>query len=219
MIYSEGYGKIAIIMLMRRVFIKELLEGGFMVNFITRPRRFGKNLSMSMLSEFFDIRKESKELFTELDISKEEEICEKWQNKWSIERKAGEAELKCSLLVLLRMMAAHYAKPVTGCLLVYRYDCQKRFERPFFSMVGRRYRKADEGVERTDIVVENPEHRRAMVIEIKRSKTEKQMEADYDEALLQISREKYAEGLLDGYETILKYGAAFFKKKCRIKLR
>ncbi|MCI9340094.1 MAG: AAA family ATPase, partial [Dorea sp.] len=40
--------------------IKELLRtNGIQVTLITRPRRFGKTLAMSMLSEFFDIRKDS----------------------------------------------------------------------------------------------------------------------------------------------------------------
>lgn len=37
-------------------FIKELLDRTFDVNLITRPRRFGKTLTMRMLGEFFDIR-------------------------------------------------------------------------------------------------------------------------------------------------------------------
>lgn len=33
------------------------------VTLITRPRRFGKTLGMSMLASFFDIRRDSSELF------------------------------------------------------------------------------------------------------------------------------------------------------------
>lgn len=36
------------------------------VTLITRPRRFGKTLGMSMLSSFFDIRTDSRELFRDL---------------------------------------------------------------------------------------------------------------------------------------------------------
>lgn len=50
-------------------FIKELLSETFDVNLITRPRRFGKTLTMSMLAEFFDIRKDSREIFEGLEIS------------------------------------------------------------------------------------------------------------------------------------------------------
>ena len=37
-------------------------------------------------------------------------------------------------------------------------------------------------------------------------------------ALKQIRQRQYASGLLKGYQTILCYGAAFFEKKCLIKL-
>lgn len=44
--------------------IAELLKTtGIKVTLITRPHRFGKTLGMSMLENFFDIRKDSKELF------------------------------------------------------------------------------------------------------------------------------------------------------------
>jgi len=42
------------------------------VSLITRPRRFGKTLNMSMLSEFFDITKNSNELFAGLEIMNSE---------------------------------------------------------------------------------------------------------------------------------------------------
>lgn len=63
-------------------FIKELLSRTFSVNLITRPRRFGKTLTMSMLAEFFDIRKDNKTLFQDLKIMEDVELCDKWMNKW-----------------------------------------------------------------------------------------------------------------------------------------
>ena len=39
--------------------IADLLTNNSEVTLITRPRRFGKTLAMSMLANFFDIRKES----------------------------------------------------------------------------------------------------------------------------------------------------------------
>ena len=55
---------------------------GRQVTLITRPRRFGKTLGMSMLSEFFDIRKDSKELFAGLSISKDNHLCKSWMNQY-----------------------------------------------------------------------------------------------------------------------------------------
>ena len=43
--------------------IKELLENYAEVTLFTRPRRFGKTINMSMMAEFFDITKDSKEIF------------------------------------------------------------------------------------------------------------------------------------------------------------
>ena len=50
--------------------IYELLQSpGTEVTMITRPRRFGKTLAMSMLESFFDIRKASKVLFEGLVLN------------------------------------------------------------------------------------------------------------------------------------------------------
>jgi len=63
--------------------IAELLDyRGVNVTLITRPRRFGKTLGMSMLENFFDIRKDSKELFEGLEIYKRQDLCEKWMNQY-----------------------------------------------------------------------------------------------------------------------------------------
>ena len=62
--------------------IKDILETtSTKVTLITRPRRFGKTLAMSMLDAFFDIRKESKKLFEGLEISKQQDLCAKWMNR------------------------------------------------------------------------------------------------------------------------------------------
>lgn len=63
-------------------FIKELLNESFKVNLITRPRRFGKTLTMSMLEDFFDISRDSRNDFAGLAISEEKELCESWMNQW-----------------------------------------------------------------------------------------------------------------------------------------
>ena len=54
------------------------------VTLITRPRRFGKTLSMSMLASFFDIRRDSRELFADLEIARHEELCRAWMNQWPV---------------------------------------------------------------------------------------------------------------------------------------
>ena len=54
------------------------------VTLITRPRRFGKTMGMSMLANFFDIRKDSKAMFEGLEISKNEALCSEWMNQWPV---------------------------------------------------------------------------------------------------------------------------------------
>ena len=153
--------------------IAELLEEETAeVTLITRPRRFGKTMAMSMLSHFFDIRKDSKAMFQGLKIAENTELCDEWMNQWPVlflsfrrvdglnfqgaygmlqatitdvcenhlylldspqvsaypkevmdrllRGTASEKETKGSLLMLTKMMEAHYGKPVI--LLIDEYD-------------------------------------------------------------------------------------------------
>jgi hypothetical protein len=52
--------------------LKDFIEFGDKVTLITRARRFGKTLNMTMLREFFDITKDSKEIFNGLAIMETE---------------------------------------------------------------------------------------------------------------------------------------------------
>ena len=62
--------------------ISELLKKSTAnVTLITRPRRFGKTLAMSMLEHFFDIRHDNHSLFQDLEISHESSICQTWMNQ------------------------------------------------------------------------------------------------------------------------------------------
>lgn len=60
---------------------KLLKDEGTKVTLITRTRRFGKTLGMSMLANFFDVRKDSRDIFEGLEIAGERELCEKWRNQ------------------------------------------------------------------------------------------------------------------------------------------
>ena len=63
--------------------ISELLEtAATKVTLITRPRRFGKTLAMSMLSSFFDITRNSRALFDGLEVSGDAELCRLWMNQY-----------------------------------------------------------------------------------------------------------------------------------------
>ena len=156
--------------------IKELLESRIAeVTLITRPRRFGKTIGMSMLAYFFDIRKDSRKLFEDLKISRDIELCQKWMHQYPTlfisfkdvdglnfqsamkmlrnqiswicnehdylsdsdkvnendkkiflklqdisEENLSEDLIKISVATIIRMMNAHYGKPVI--LLLDEYD-------------------------------------------------------------------------------------------------
>ena len=78
----------------------------------------------------------------------------------------------------------------------------------------------ESGCGRPDILVRYPSVRgKAIIIEIKVSKTYQGLEEKCDEALRQIEEKKYEEGLRqEGYQDIMKYGVAFYRKECMVKI-
>ncbi|SET24297.1 PD-(D/E)XK nuclease superfamily protein [Thomasclavelia cocleata] len=60
----------------KTLMIKDFLERGNEVTLITRPRRFGKTINISMMAEFFDITKNSKKLFKNTKIINTEYVSE-----------------------------------------------------------------------------------------------------------------------------------------------
>ena len=76
----------------------------------------------------------------------------------------------------------------------------------------------EKGLGRPDLLLKDRKNRRAIIIEAKKSARESDMERDCREAVRQIIQEKYAEGL-KGYEKIICYGAAFFQKQVRLRLK
>lgn len=54
------------------------------VTLFTRPRRFGKTLMISMMENFLDIRKDSRDIFEGLKITKHRTFCEKWLNQYPV---------------------------------------------------------------------------------------------------------------------------------------
>ncbi|NUU99550.1 hypothetical protein XO12_05405 [Marinitoga sp. 1154] len=67
----------------KSMLIKEIITGGRVI-LITRPRRFGKTLNMSMLEYFFKNDEDNKHLFENLKIYEEKEIIEKYLNKYPV---------------------------------------------------------------------------------------------------------------------------------------
>lgn len=63
--------------------IRDMLLNRGEVNLYTRPRRFGKSLTMSMLKNFFEIGTD-KSLFDGLVICKEKEICDEYMGQFPV---------------------------------------------------------------------------------------------------------------------------------------
>ena len=54
------------------------------VTLFTRPRRFGKTLMMSMMENFFSIRKDSSAFFGDLAIAEHKTFCKEWMNQYPV---------------------------------------------------------------------------------------------------------------------------------------
>ncbi len=78
----------------------------------------------------------------------------------------------------------------------------------------------ESGNGRPDIILKYPSVRgKAVIIEIKVSETYRDLEKKCDEALRQIEEQRYDEALRqEGYQNIMKYGVAFYRKECMAKL-
>ena len=63
--------------------IKNLLSSVSKVTLFTRPRRFGKSLGMDTLKSFLEIGSNAS-LFDGLEISRERELCDKYQGKFPV---------------------------------------------------------------------------------------------------------------------------------------
>ena len=64
-------------------FIREWLNSESF-SLITRPRRFGKTLMLSMLKYFFDVKEDSKSLFEGLDVAKDIDLYNKHMNFYPV---------------------------------------------------------------------------------------------------------------------------------------
>jgi hypothetical protein len=105
-------------------------------------------------------------------------------------------------------------------------DSHENFYHGFLTGVLRgikRYRtisNRESGNGRGDIFIKPLDLRKAaMIIEVKVADQPQQLEKESNEALLQIEKKKYYEELVhEGYTQIIKYGIAFYRKMCRVKV-
>lgn len=77
------------------------------------------------------------------------------------------------------------------------------------------------GTGRSDLFIKPPTRRKAaFVVEFKIADKFEQLEKKADEALQQIVDRRYVDELKnDGYQTVIQYGIAFFRKDCMVKIK
>ena len=69
----------------KSLLLKEVINDGAKVILITRPRRFGKTLNLSMLYYFLQQNnKEEENIFKNLLISEDDKFCKKYQNQYPV---------------------------------------------------------------------------------------------------------------------------------------
>ena len=112
------------------------------VTLFTRPRRFGKTLMMSMIENFFSIRKESARIFEGLAITEHEDFCKEWMNQYPvlfISFKDVEAE---DFNGAYKMLASRLADVCKGLTDIGKSDLVNPADKDIFSRLM--YKKAED---------------------------------------------------------------------------
>ena len=112
------------------------------VTLFTRPRRFGKTLMMSMMENFFSIRKDSRRIFEGLAITKHTGFCKEWMNQYPVlfvSFKDVEAE---DFNGAYKMLASRLADVCKGLTDISRNELVNPADRDIFERLM--YKKAEE---------------------------------------------------------------------------
>lgn len=147
-----------------------------------------------------------------------ETVIKKWfmESTQQIDRKAlfasvwnGDAEkATAEITKLLRRTISYYD---------YREDFYHAFFAGIFAGAGYVVESNREhGDGRSDIVVQDYAGDRVAVFEVKYAKKLEDLEKECEKAISQIDEKKYAEEFKENYAEVICYGAAFYKKRCKI---
>ena len=75
----------------------------------------------------------------------------------------------------------------------------------------------ESGLGRPDLVIKNKKKRQAVIIEIKIADSMQSLQKSAEKAMDQIEDMRYTDGIFaQGYQKVIKYGAAFYRKNCLI---
>ena len=178
-----------------------------MTGYLTKanPRENGNTVSLKIPNaEIAGVFQETvASLFKEtLDISRQKALMDAL---WS-----GEEELASRLMSDLLWDTISYM------------DYHENYYHAFLAglFVGRGYETSsnrESGLGRPDLQLFDRKNRRVMIIEIKRTGSKEQMAKDCEAAIEQIRERGYTEGIDPGYETVLCYGIAFYRKTALVK--
>ncbi|MBQ7565118.1 MAG: AAA family ATPase [Lachnospiraceae bacterium] len=100
------------------------------VTLFTRPRRFGKTLMISMMENFFSIRKDSADIFEGLAITYHGDFCNTWMNQYPVlfvSFKDVEGETFRGAYGMLKVRLADISKDLSdlsGAAQVNKYDSE-----------------------------------------------------------------------------------------------
>ena len=179
--------------------IKQLLNEHGLVNLFTRPRRFGKSLNMSMLKWF----KET----TRKDENRLKDFCKAFEegNAEAIEEQFNNYLMKTiSIRDTFTTKKENFYYGVLLGLLSYDPDWYITSN-------------TESGDGYSDIMIEAEQSRTGIIIEVKYAENIKTLDKACQKAIKQIKEKHYDQKLEEeGYETILNYGIACYKKRCKV---
>ena len=112
----------------KTLFIKDIVDDGSKVIVITRPRRFGKTLNLSMLYYFLGQNHSKDEnLFEGLNISKDTEFCKEHQQQYPVIfisfkdiKESNFTDAYAGIVELIRRLYAEHRYLLEGDLLARR---------------------------------------------------------------------------------------------------
>ncbi|RZI47645.1 hypothetical protein EDM53_00810, partial [Rickettsiales endosymbiont of Peranema trichophorum] len=109
----------------KSLLLKDIMEDGAKVILITRPRRFGKTLNLSMLYYFLDLSQPKDEnLFEKLNIGQDKVFCEEHQHKYPVifisfkdVKSRTYKEAYADVIELIRRLYEEHRYLIDGCTL------------------------------------------------------------------------------------------------------
>ena len=119
--------------------IKEIIDSSADIILLPRPRRFGKTLNLSMLLYFFDIEEDNRNLFDNLNISKNDRImneCNKYPIIYITFKDVKESSFAVTLNKIYGLIRSEFGKyeKIIGSIID---DVSKEDRENYYSIINR----------------------------------------------------------------------------------